>query len=170
MKELTVSVLKKRRKKDFELIYNQYYKLVYYVAYNVVKDQELAQDIMQDTFVNFMNKIEDYNEEGKVKQYLTTISKNLALNALKKKTNNEIMDEDLINFASSKDKHMQEVELKLTLEKTLSLEESYIVTLRILYDYSFKEIAEEINQTIGTVQAKYYKALEKLKVYFEKEA
>lgn len=39
MKKLTVSILKKRKKKDFEEIYNSYYKLVFYVSYMIVKDQ-----------------------------------------------------------------------------------------------------------------------------------
>ena len=169
MKELTISTLKRRRKRDFEQIYNQYYKLVYYVSYNLVKDQELAQDIMQDTFISFMNHIEDYDEQGKVKQYLTTISKNLSLNALKKKINKEILDEDAISLYSSQDMELEKVKLKLTLNNTLSTEESNIVTLKILYDYSFKEIGEELNQSLGQIQAKYYKALEKLKKYFEKE-
>ena len=169
MKELTISVLKKRRKRDFEKIYNQYYKLVFYVSYNLVKDQELAQDIMQETFVNFMNHVEDYNEEGKIKQYLTTISKNLSLNALKKKVNKEILDEDMILNYSSKDIEMEKVKLKLTLNDTLNEEESKIVTLKILFDYSFKEISENLNQSLGQIQSKYYKALDKLKKHFEKE-
>ena len=169
MKELSVSLLKKRNKKDFEKLYYQYYKLVFYVSYSLVKDQELAQDIMQDTFVNFMNHIEDYDEKGKVKQYLTTIARNLSLNALKKKINNEILDEDILSLYGSKDIEMEKVKFKLTLQNTLDEEESKIVTLKVLYDYSFKEIGEELNQTLGTIQAKYYKALEKLKKYFEKE-
>ena len=169
MKELTISTLKRRKKRDFERIYNQYYKLVFYVSYNLVKDQELAQDIMQDTFISFMNHIEDYDEQGKVKQYLTTISKNLSLNALKKKTNKEILDEDAISLYSSQDMELEKVKIKLTLNNTLSEEESNIVTLKVLYDYSFKEIGEELNMSIGQIQAKYYKAIDKLKKYFEKE-
>ena len=52
---------------------------------------------------------------------------------------------------------------------TLSEEESNIITLKVLYDYSFKEIGEELNMSIGQIQAKYYKAINKLKKYFEKE-
>lgn len=170
MKKLTVSILKKRKKKDFEEIYNSYYKLVFYVSYMIVKDQELVQDIMQDTFVNFMNRIEEYNEDGKIKQYLTMISRNLSYNAMKKGTNKEMLDEDILSLAGKKDERMQEIEFKLTLEKTLTLEESNIVTLKVLYDYSFKEIAEDLNQTLGSIQAKYYKAIEKLKIYFGKES
>ena len=87
LKEPTLSSLKQRKRKTFEIIYRKYYRLVYYVALSIVKDEHLAQDIMQDTFVSFMNHIEDYNEDGKIKQYLTTISRNLALNAVKRKRN-----------------------------------------------------------------------------------
>ena len=63
---------------------------------------------------------------------------------------------------------MSEVDVMLTLDKTLTHEESQIVSLKVLYDYNFREIAEELNQSLGTIQAKYYKAIGKLKLYFER--
>lgn len=170
LKEPTLSSLKQRKRKTFEIIYRKYYRLVYYVALTIVKDENLAQDIMQDTFVSFMNHIEDYNEDGKIKQYLTTISRNLALNAVKRKSaKNEIVDDDLLSHASSVNNHNNYIEVMLTLEKTLSLEESNIVSLKVLFDYNFREIAEDLNLSLGVVQAKYYKAMEKLRTHFEKE-
>lgn len=168
LKEPSLLTLKQRRRKDFELIYKKYYKLVYFISLTLVKDEHVAQDIMQDTFVSFMNHIEDYQENGKVKQYLTTISKNLSLNYLTRKNKkHEILDEETILNSSSNDHTNNKIEVMLTLEKTLLMEEVKIVSLKVLYDYSFKEIAEEMNQSIGMIQAKYYKAIEKLKVHFQ---
>ena len=77
-KEISIQRLKKCKEQDFKEIYISYYKLVYYVSLMIVKDEHIAEDIMQDTFVSFMNHIEDYDDDGKVKQYLTTISRNLS--------------------------------------------------------------------------------------------
>jgi RNA polymerase sigma-70 factor (ECF subfamily) len=167
--EPLISKLKRRREKDFKEIYLKYYKLVHYVSLLIVKDEHIAEDIMQDTFVSFMNHIEDYDDNGKVKQYLTTISRNLSLNYIKKKsTINEIASEDIDQDISYTDQKYKEIEIKLTLKKTLSIIESEIVSLRVLFDYSFKDISEELNLSIGEVQAKYYKAINKLKEHFNK--
>lgn len=168
MKNIKISTLKYQGKKSFEQLYLNYYKLIYFVSLNIVKDEEAAKDIMQETFVNFFNHIDDYSETGQVKQYLVTISKNLSYNHLKKKTNQEKVGSKEIDEAYSKDNQYSSVELKLTLENTLSLEESKIVIYKIMHDYSFQEIADEMSQSLGMVQSKYYKALEKLKKHFEK--
>ena len=168
--EPSISKLKRRREKDFKEIYLKYYKLVHYVSLLIVKDEHIAEDIMQDTFVSFMNHIEDYKDDGKVRQYLTTISRNLSLNYIKKKsTTNEIITEDVTQDISYTERKYKEIEIKLTLNKTLSIIESEIVSLRVLFDYSFKDISEELNLSIGEVQAKYYKAINKLKEHFNKE-
>lgn len=154
--------LKNRQEKAFNIIYHEYYKLIYYVALKITKDETLAQDIMQDTFVKFMENIENYQDDGHLRQYLTTITRNLALNLVTKK---ETINLDSIKEPSTNDNN--NIELILTLKNTLDEDESNIVILKIIYDYNFREIAEDTNSTIGIVQAKYYKALKKLKNHFE---
>ena len=159
--------LKNRDRVTFEKTYQKYYKLVYYVSLTVTKDPDLSQDLVQDTFVKFMNTIEGYKENGKVKQYLTTIARNLSLNEMKRRNKSSTLSND--ELVPTKDDTQERTKLILTLEKTLTLEESQIVTLKILYDYNFKEIAEELHESLGTIQGKYYKAMEKLKKYFQKD-
>ena len=48
-------------------------------------------------------------------------------------------------------------------------EEAKIVSLKVLFDYNFQEIADEIGLTLGATQARYYKAIEKLRKYFKGE-
>lgn len=74
-REISIQKLKNRNKEDFRKIYLKYYKLVHYVSLLIVKDEQIAEDIMQDTVVSFMNHIEEYEDEGKVKQYLTLLPK-----------------------------------------------------------------------------------------------
>ena len=89
----TLTQLQNKSEKAFEEIYQKYHKLVFYVALQIVKDEDVAQDIMQDTFVKFMKQIDHYEDQGKIKQYLTTISKNLSLNYIKKAKKEESYDD-----------------------------------------------------------------------------
>ena len=160
-----ISKLRHRDKKAFEEVYNAYYKLVFYIAFNITKDEQLSLDIMQDTFVNLMSNIENYFDNGRLKQYITTIAGNLSRNALKKKDNqNALLDDNKITAYSYEDN--TKAEILATLEKYLSPEEKNIVILKVLFDYTFNEIAYETNTTIGVVQSTYYRAMETLKNYF----
>ena len=49
----TIEKLKERDEETFELIYEQFYKLIYYIALNVTKDKEMASEIVQDTYRRF---------------------------------------------------------------------------------------------------------------------
>ena len=160
-----ISKLRHRDKKAFEEVYNAYYKLVFYIAFNITKDEQLSLDIMQDTFVNLMSNIENYFDNGRLKQYITTIAGNLSRNALKKKDNqNALLDDNKITAYSYEDN--TKAEILATLDKYLSPEEKNIVILKVLFDYTFNEIAYETNTTIGVVQSTYYRAMETLKNYF----
>ena len=164
--EKVILKLKKRDEKAFDIVYDTYYKLIYFIAYDILKDQYAAEDIMQETFIKLMENIEDYNHKGSFKQYLTTIARNLSLNELKKRNTHEelSLDEDI----SSSTEHSN-LNVLLTLDNNLEKLESEIVKYKVLYDYSFQEIADTLNLSIGKVQSQYYLAIKKLKHYFEKE-
>ena len=153
--------LRQRDKKAFEAVYNEYYKLIFFVAFKITKNEQLSLDIMQETFVKLMSNIENYFDNGKLKQYLVTIASNLAKNELQKRNNQTItLNENELHKNYSDN---SKVGVMLLLEQHLDEQEIDIVSKKILFDYSFKEIAEDLFLTIGTVQSMYYKALEKLK-------
>ena len=162
-----ITKLKQRQKKAFEIVYNKYHKLLFFIAFKITKDEQASLDIMQDAFVNFMNKIEEYEDDGKLKQYLSSIARNLSLNYVQNKANNTILLDDNI----IKEKHYEDntkVAVLLALEKCLSPLEIEVVSLKVLFDYNFREIAEDLNLSIGTIQATYYRAIELLKNYYTK--
>ena len=164
-----VTDLRHRNKKAFEIVYNKYYRLVYFIAFKFTKDEQLSLDIMQETFIKLMSNIENYFDDGRLKQYIAMIATNISKNELKKRENqNAQLDEDRHVSYSYNDN--TKVEIMVTLEKYLSPIEIDVVTLKVLFDYTFKEIAEELNTTIGQVQSTYYKAMEILKNYFQSES
>ena len=77
--------LKKRNERAFNIVYKKYYRLVYYVAFDILHDASAAEEVMQETFIKLMSNIESYQDNGQFKKYITTIAKNLALNEYKKR-------------------------------------------------------------------------------------
>jgi len=159
-----ISDLKKHKKSAFNIVYYKYYRLVYYQALEIVKNEDVAQDVMQDTFLKLMQDIDNYQDKGCFKQYLMTIAKNCAINAYQKRKRN--METLSLTDNMSYKEDTSKYETIVTLGTLLSNEEAEIVYKKVILEESFQQIADEKNQTIGMIQAKYYKALKMLKKYY----
>ena len=155
--------LKRKDKLAFKELYYSYNKLLYYVALSLVKDINIANDIVSDTFLNFMEHI-DKLEDINIKSYLTTSCKNLCLNYLNKNKRN-INIEDIL-YKEGINTH-NKIDLQLTLDEVLTKDEALIVTLKIIHNYTFKNISEDFNINIDKVKNTYYKAVGKLKEYYK---
>ncbi|MDY4788602.1 MAG: sigma-70 family RNA polymerase sigma factor [Bacilli bacterium] len=154
--------LKRREKEAFKEIYYDYYKLLYYVSLSLVRNVEVANDIVSETYLKFMDNV-DKLKDINIKSYLTTICKNMSLNYLKKK---ETVPLDEILYKTESKDH-NNLDVLLTLDSLLSKDEAFIVTCKIVYDYTFKEIANDFNIDYDKVCNTYYGAIKKLKIYYK---
>ena len=163
-----IKELKRNSENAFKKIYYQYKNLVFYQAYNILNNKEDAEDVTQNTFIKFMRNIEVIDNDSNIKQLLSSISKNEAIDLYRKKANRkEIFDENMINNVKEIEEDSSKVNVIMTLNNALNKKDSHIMILKIVYDYSFEEISKEINETIGVVQSSYYKSLKILKQYYK---
>ena len=142
---------------DFDNIYEEYFDRVYYKVLSVVKNDDDAEDICQETFISVYKNLSKFREESNIYTWIYRIAINKTYDFFKKrKLEFEINDEVLslpedINFDA---KVILEEKLKLISEK-----EKEIVVLKDIYGYKLKEIAEMKNMNLSTVKSVYYKAL-----------
>lgn len=142
---------------DFDNIYEEYFDRVYYKVLSVVKNDDDAEDISQETFISVYKNLSKFREESNIYTWIYRIAINKTYDFFKKrKLEFEINDEVLslpedINFDT---KVILEEKLKLISEK-----EREIVILKDIYGYKLKEIAEIKNMNLSTVKSVYYKAL-----------
>ena len=142
---------------DFDNIYEEYFDRVYYKVLSVVKNDDDAEDICQETFISVYKNLSKFREESNIYTWIYRIAINKTYDFFKKrKLEFEINDEVLsltedINFDT---KVILEEKLKLISEK-----EREIVILKDIYGYKLKEIAEIKNMNLSTVKSVYYKAL-----------
>ena len=156
--------IKQKDEEAFEIVYRKYESLIYYIALSITKNKNDAEEIVQDTFLNMFKSIDTYQEKNKFKQWLMQIARNLSYNKVSrnKEKNNIKDDEYLMNTASIN----ESIDYILTIKKTLDEQSSYIVICKIVYNFSFKEIASDLKMTINQVQGIYYQSLNKLKKVF----
>ena len=142
---------------DFDNIYEEYFDRVYYKVLSVVKNDDDAEDICQETFISVYKNLSKFREESNIYTWIYRIAINKTYDFFKKrKLEFEINDDVLslpedINFDT---KVILEEKLKLISEK-----EKEIVVLKDIYGYKLKEIAEMKNMNLSTVKSVYYKAL-----------
>lgn len=153
---------------EFNKLYKEYSKLVYSIAFSILKNKHDSEDIVQRVFFKIWkmekSKLPTQNESS----WLYTVTKNEAFNLLKKKKE-EINIEDLY-YISDDDKEINEVieqQKYNSIIAKLSIKEQEIVSLKILSNLSFEQISKILNMPIGTVKWKYYKALNLLKLSLE---
>ena len=142
---------------DFDNIYEEYFDRVYYKVLSVVKNDDDAEDICQETFISVYKNLSKFREESNIYTWIYRIAINKTYDFFKKrKLEFEINDDVLslpedINFDT---KVILEEKLKLISDK-----EREIVVLKDIYGYKLKEIAEMKNMNLSTVKSVYYKAL-----------
>ncbi len=69
--------------KELEKIYNEAYKAVYWTAISLLKNEADAEDVVQDTFVSFMESYSDLEDTTKAVALLKKIAANKCLNRIK---------------------------------------------------------------------------------------
>ncbi len=134
----------------------------------ILHDYQLAEDVMQDTYVTCYENIQGFHSQGGARNWLLTIAKNSALSQLKKR-NREI------SYDFDSDNHPDGVYYLGAIDsptialanKVLAEDEFNIVMMYAIGEYKHKEIAEFLKMPLGTVTWKYASALKKLKKALE---
>lgn len=148
-----------------QLIYQEYHMLVYRIAFSIVKNKETAEDIMQNVFTKLVVISKEQLPKQNETTWLYTVTKNEAI-AFLRKYKKEIQIEEIYEMVYE-DSQIEDIIHQETYQKIiqgLTKQEQEIISLKVLSDFSFREIAGLLNMPIGTVQWKYYKIMKTLKI------
>ena len=156
----------------FNQLVDRYQSKVFTTLFLIVKDQDVAEDLLQDVFVKVIHTLnsDKYNEEGKFQPWLLRIAHNLAIDHFRKaKRYQTILLEDgsnLLNslkFASASSEQQQIKEETLVWVRNLIDElpeaQKEVVIMRHYLDLSFQEIAEQTGVSINTALGRMRYAL-----------
>ena len=161
------SKLREGDNSQFELLYKNYNQLVYKISFSILKNKESSEDVTQNVFDKIYSLPKDKLPTSKEATWLYAVTKNEALTFLRKERTN-ISLEEAYNIDTGKEcdelQNIVDTEKYNKLISGLSVKEKEVVSLKILGEFSFKEIAKILNEPIGTVQWRYYKALNSLQL------
>ena len=157
--------LKEGDKEALKEIYNKCNKIVYSIAFSILKNRDNSEDIVQIVFMKIMNMSKDLLPIKNEMSWIYSLTKNETLNYIRKQ-------KDLVNieeayFLLEEDKEIEKIIEKDSynnLIKKLPEKDREIISLKILSNMSFREISNLLNMPIGTVQWRYYTSLHSLKL------
>ena len=149
-------------------VYEDYLSYIYTIIYGVVQTKENAEDLTSEFFIKLWDIADTYKPQDKGhKAYLATVARNMALDFLRK-NKREVLTEEIPETADPTSAVETEVISDVSLKEALaSLKESerQVVSMKVLSDMTFQEIADALGEPLGTVTWRYKNALEKLRRY-----
>ena len=156
---------KNNNKIAFERLYSQYNRLVYRIAFGIIKNNTDAEDIVQTVFTKIYVMDKEQLPTKNQASWLYSLTKNETITFLRKKNN----DIDLSSIYEIEDANneintiIDQIEFNRLISK-LNDKEKEVVSLKILSNLSFEEIGKLLDLPTGTVKWRYYKSIHTLKI------
>ena len=175
IKELVLSA-KNGNKKAFDKLYKLTSNDVWFTCVSLLKDEENAKDIMQETYITAFLKLDTLKDEEKFCGWLTAIATNKSKNKLKGKVEYQIDDEVLITEAETDELMLPEEYITKTekrkvllqiMEDTLSFNQYQTVLMFYFDEMSISEIAQGLEISEGTVKSRLNSSRAKMKTAIE---
>lgn len=165
--------LKDKDQTAFGVFFKGMYPKLFAMALNSLNEKELSQHMVQETFCSFWTKVDTIIPQKRyMESYIVRILKNRIIDHYRQKKNkifqNIIDDVELDALAELPDDDYDE-DMRHKLQCSIESLPEYtreIFTLSKLKGYTYKEIAEEKNISIKTVEAHISKALKHLRKFF----
>lgn len=167
-----ISQYKNGHEEAFAELVNRHKNKIYTTIYLIVKDQFLAEDLLQETYVKVVNTIKSgrYNEEGKFLPWVTRIAHNLAIDHFRKaKRYPMIVMEDGSNIFNTLEFSEDSIESRQIQQDTHALlrdlikelpdSQREVLMMRHYMQMSFQEIAEATDVSINTALGRMRYAL-----------
>jgi RNA polymerase sigma-70 factor (ECF subfamily) len=156
----------------FDEVVRRYQRRVYSTALRIVRRHDLADDVTQEAFLRAHRALGSYDRDRPFGPWICRIAANLAINHVRSpEAREEALDEGFFDRvpAAASDGPLDAVlekEARSVLEEAVGRlpdEQRAVFVLRTFEDLSYKEIAEALDLSVGTVMSRLSRAREKLR-------
>ena len=169
--------------KAFEKLVQRHKSRIYTTIYLIVKDQYVAEDLLQDTFIKAVDTIKGgrYNDEGKFLPWIIRIAHNLAIDYFRRdKRYPNVVFEDgssVFNTLDFSEDSVESIQIRQETHEQLremiqrlSDVQKQVLIMRHNEDMSFQEIADATGVSINTALGRMRYALINLRKQFNQRA
>ncbi len=167
-----VDSLKQNDRVAFEYLYEHYSGALFSVITKVLRDNEKAEDVMQDAFLKIWKNISSYDpDKGRLFTWMLNIARNSAIDAVRSEKRKPGMDDisenlDRTDQNATYQPSPSTLDLKALVD-TLRPERKILLDLVYFQGYTQEEASKELDVPLGTVKSRIRTALKDLKHYFK---
>ncbi|TXE19484.1 sigma-70 family RNA polymerase sigma factor [Psychroflexus gondwanensis] len=162
--------LKKQNEVAFSQIYDMYSENIFGIINNIVKDVEIAEEVLQDVFIKVWNKSDSYSsDKGRFFTWLLNISRNAAIDKVRSKAyKNKLKNSDFDDFSffikddMDLDRQSDGYGLRKFVDKLKPMCVK-LIDLLFFKGYTQKEVSETLDIPLGTVKSRNRSCLNSLR-------
>ena len=162
---------------SFRQVYDQVFPLLMRVAYHVTYNKDVAEDICQEAFIRFYDKDMIFPSENDAKYWLIRVTKNLAINHVKRKAREKSYLDKLkktskhITYKDASSSLMEKESKQLVRQAIEQLPEKYkmVIVLKEYAGMNYKQISSVLSISESNVKVRVYRARKELETMLNME-
>jgi len=166
-----VKLLESGDQKAMTYLYKNYSDSLYGVILKIISDEDLAQDVLQETFIKVWKKAKTYDsKKAKLFTWLYRIAYNTAIDKIRSKTKKDRKEVQIetsnVYKLTSKSLNQDVIDIKTHLK---TLDEKYQIVINTLFfeGMTQQEASEELNIPLGTIKSRLKIGLRELKKIYD---
>ncbi|NEU10030.1 sigma-70 family RNA polymerase sigma factor [Flavihumibacter sp. R14] len=168
-----VRAIRQRDKFGAEALYDMYSASLYGIIYRIVQHDEIAEDLLQETFVKIWNSFTSFDPaKGRLFTWMANVARNLSIDKIRSKDfRNSSKNQDIENTVNSIDEQRSTainpdlLDVK-ELVQQLKPDQKSVLDLVYFRGYTHVEAAEELGIPLGTVKTRMRMAIITLRKFF----
>ena len=169
--EELLPLLLKKDDRSFTLLYDNYSKSLYGIIFNLIKDKEEAEDVLQEVFVKIWKNIDTYNtSKGRLYTWMLNIARNSSIDKLRSKNfnNNQknLSTDNFVHILDDNSKTINKIDAIGIKEFIKKLKPKCIQLIDLLFfkGYTQQEASDELEIPLGTVKTHNTNCMNELRI------
>lgn len=174
--EYLFSLLQRDDADAFTRIYNKYHKILFALAFDYLRDRDLAEDIIQQVFLRLWEQRTRLLVRVNLGNYLYTVTKNLVLKTIQER-NKEVLQAYEVDFVmnishgnmTEKIRSEKEIEELYEAIDKLPEQKKAVCRLKLEEELSNQQISDKLGISVKTVKSHYNQAIRFLRFHLKEK-
>lgn len=160
--------LKLHEEQAYQFLYDHYSKSLFTIIKQIISQQEVAEDLLQETFVKIWQNIHTYDgSRGRLYTWMLSIARNLSIDRTRSKEFNKqsktaTLQDNVYDSTPAEEARVTDIGLKKVLS-SIPEENARLIDLAYFKGYTQEEIAKILVMPVGTVKTRMRSAIANLR-------
>jgi RNA polymerase sigma factor (sigma-70 family) len=169
-----VSLLQEQREQAFSYLYDNYSAALLGIINQIVPDNEIAQDVLQDVFINIWRKIGTYDAaKGRLFTWMLNVARNAAIDKVRSKgyqdsMKNQSLPDDMTMIGQQVTIRSDDYGLRKLVGR-LKDDQKVLIDLSYFQGFTHEEISRSLDIPLGTVKTRIRSALSQLRTLIDEK-